>query len=140
MGFSLKTYAVYIKPGDEHPLESAVFVKEGFSIWVYIFSLFWALFHQLWSLAAVILAFYFLSNLALDAELIDLNFRMVLEAGFLIWISFSANDWRGRTLIRHGHVLLDVIMARSEDEARQRLFDRYLPEQPITQLAVGLAI
>jgi hypothetical protein len=141
MGFStLKTYAVYLKPGAEHPLESAVFVKEGFSLWVYVFSIFWAVYHQLWFLVAVILGFYFTANAMLKTGMIDLNFRMLLEFGFLIWISFSANDVRGRTLMKRGHILLDVVVARSEEEARQRLFDRYLPQSPVVQFAPELAV
>ncbi len=132
----LKTYAVYIKPGDEHPLESSMFVKEGFSMPAFLFSLFWALYHRVWRLAVLVLAFYIVANKALLAGVIDLHFRLIVEMGFLAWVGFQAGEWRAKALERQGFVLLDIVMARSEAEARQRLLDRYLPQYPVNALGV----
>lgn len=137
----LKTYAVYIKPGDEHPLESSVFVKEGFSMAAFVLSFFWAAYHRVWRLALVVLAFYIVANKAMLLGVIDLNLRLVLEVGFLTWLGFEAGEWRAKALARQGFVLLDIVMARSEAEARQRLFDRYLAQYPVSPLpAVGMAL
>lgn len=136
----LKTYAVYIKPGDEHPLESSMFVKEGFSMPAFLFSLFWALYHRVWRLAVLVLMFYIVANKALLAGVIDLHFRLIVEMGFLAWVGFQGGEWRAKALERQGFVLLDIVMERSEAGARQRLFDRYLPQYPVVApSALGVA-
>ena len=45
-----KIYNIYIKKDADNALEDIIMVKEGFSIFAFIFSVFWAAYHRAWGL------------------------------------------------------------------------------------------
>jgi len=119
------TYEVYIKELDEEPLlEKTIFLKEGFSISAFLFNFFWLVYHRVWPLLAVYFAF------SIGLKLIQIQFNMgeefftIINLGFLFWLGFEANDWRGQTLRSKGYALADIVTASNEFDAQKSFFER----------------
>jgi hypothetical protein len=122
----MKIYTVLLNPTDKNPFESAQFIAEGFNLYAFIFSGFWALSHRMWWMAALFFTLhlgsgYFGNMIGLSASSI-----LFLELGFRVMIGLSANDLWRMTLERKGWITSDVIVAYSELEATHRYLERHL--------------
>lgn len=115
-----KIYSVYIKQGDENPLESAVFVKQGFDLWAFLFGSLWCLFNRLW-LAAVVLGI--VNGLLTWADTLPLS----LMANLLnIWFGFEAGNFLSAKLEKRGYILFDISTGIDRLAAETRFYDKYL--------------
>ena len=116
-------YTVYERGAPEEG--DAVFVREGFSIFGFVFSFFWLFFHRAWFAGFVVLMlwlliigapFYYDLNVALAAGL-----RLVL----LLAVGVFAFDlWRD-ALERRGYVFRDVAVGGNREEAEMRYYARF---------------
>lgn len=124
--FGQKTYVVYAKPEEDNPLESAVFIREGFSFLAYILSFFWALYNRIWWLAAFCFVFSVGKHFMVSYEMISEKTDFVVTIAYLLIIGFQAHDWYGQELLRKGYILIGVVMASNLEDAQQRFFDKYI--------------
>lgn len=123
---SQKIYAVYIKPDDEYPHETAEFVEEHASIWGFIFHFLWCFYHRLW-LHGIALAVLWGLLVAGGEELgLHITSIAVIEMGIRLLVMFDGNGWRQDKLLRNGYILSDIVTGTSELTAKQRFFDRWL--------------
>ncbi|NDF11778.1 MAG: DUF2628 domain-containing protein [Proteobacteria bacterium] len=123
---TLKIYNVYALEGDRK-LERVLFVREGFTIYAFLFHMFWALYNRLWLVALMVFTFYGLLYQATEFDIISYGESVVIELGFLAWLGFNGQDWVGAGLQKRGYVLIDIVSATSEPLAVQRFYDRLLP-------------
>ena len=121
---SYKTYNVYVKRDTVEPLETAVFVPDTFSIWAFIFTLFWALYHRLWILSTVILGLTAALMLLNEFNLLSEDMMNVGSMMVSVWVGFDGNAWREAALERRGYVLYDIVTGQNEQDAQRRFFDR----------------
>ncbi len=128
MFFLPKTYiyTVHINPSKPNPMEKAVFVREGFNIFAFIFVILWALYQRMWLvvLGMVVISILFAS--IEEAKLLDKLSIATLQLTFQVIVGLYANDLRRWTLARHGYILADVVVSDNELLAQQRYFDRVL--------------
>lgn len=122
-----KLYTVLLKKNSPKPLETAIFVPQGFNIWAVVFFSLWALFNRLWVLFIFLFAFemtmqfmFFQEsvaghNISIDLAIIALH----------IWFGIEANDLRVATLERKGYIVFDITSGMDEVEAERRFFDKY---------------
>jgi len=134
----LKTYNVYIKKDTDTPLETAVFVPEGFSLWAFIFKTLWAFYHRMWSLMFLFISAELASFHLMQEGLINPALIAVTHLTFVAILASEANAWRGHKLSKQGYILYDVVIATGEDEAYQRFLDnevmqRYVFQTPKTE-------
>ncbi len=122
MARGFKSYSVYVKESAENPLEKAVFVREGFSFWAFILTLFWAAYYRIWPLCGIIMAVLALLYALSTQGVISEEQLEVLRVAFYAWVGFEAPDWRGYALKRQGYVLYDVTCAGNIKEAGLRFF------------------
>jgi bacteriorhodopsin len=124
MFHSLKIFTVHIKPGRDDAAHTPQFVREGFNIFAFAFTILWALYHRVWRLAGIIM----LTNIAL-ALLAQQGFLhqasfAVAQLAVNLLIGFHANDFHRAQLARRGYVLSDITTGDSLLRAEQRYFDR----------------
>lgn len=121
-----KIYTVHINPSKTNALEKAVFIREGFNFFAFIFGVFWALYHRMWWLAiclAVVVAFF---GAAEELKWLDTITLAILQLAFNLIIGYQANDLRRAELSRRGYIMSDVVVSDNELCAQQRYFDRVL--------------
>ena len=121
-----KIYNVYLNPADNNPLESAIFIEDGFSFMAFLFNGLWAIYYRVWGLLAACLI------IGTIIELVALRTGMgseamgILSVLFYIWVGFEACDWYGAALEKRGYVFYEIISATYSLEAKLRFFDKYL--------------
>lgn len=127
-GNSAKFYSVYLDPKAYETAESAVFVKEGFSLLAAIpyFIPFWLFQRKMWVEASLALLLLSLMFSGAVHGVISINILNVLLLGYGLFAGFSAIDLYNNHLLRQGYVLSAVITGRDLLEAQQRFFASYL--------------
>jgi bacteriorhodopsin len=128
MFFSAKTqiYTVHIDPSKPNAVERAVFVREGFNFFAFIFGVFWALYHRMWWVAACLAIVATSFGAAEEFKLLNTVTLAILQIGFNLIIAFQANDLRRAELSRRSYIMSDVVVSDNEFRAQQRYFDRVL--------------
>ncbi len=126
----LQLYTVHVKEGDSEQLP--LFVSEGFNFYAFIFTAFWALYHMVWVLLAIILGFNMLLTLLLEFEVVSPASGIFIGLVFQLWLGFEGNDWRRKRLKKDGYVMSSIVSGASEMEAEQRYFDRLVEEQAMS--------
>jgi len=122
----MRIYTVHIKSGETLADRKPVFVKEGFNITAFFFTLLWMLYHRLWRYAFLVFAFNLLIVLLTKGHVLNANNATFIQLGFNILVGFHANDWLRDGLTRRGYIMADVTAADSLLRAEQRYFERYL--------------
>ena len=107
----MKTWLAYLRAG-----RSPVLLRDGFSLWAFLFGPLWLLLHAAWIPALLLLA----ANLVLS---VALHGPAAPIAGLgLAWlVGLYGQEWRGWSLARRGWRLAHVIAARDHDGAYARL-------------------
>lgn len=121
----MNIYTVHVNPKDAVPLETAIYIKEGFSWLATMLTIFWMGYHRIWWAVAGIALFY-VANAYVEVQMKNVEIANVLEVAFLILIGFHANDWYRETLKRRGYVMMEIVSGKNEAEAEQRFLDFYL--------------
>jgi len=123
-------YTVY---APQHPAESlqaraesAVFVKEGFTIWGFLFGPLWLLYNRLWFefIAAILVA------AGVAAGLVDLGLKdqapVITDLLLALIIGFEGYNLLRWRLQRKGYVFLASVAGRTRLECERRFFDAWL--------------
>ncbi len=107
--------------------DSIVFVKEGFTIWGFLFGPLWLLYNRLW--LAFVLTVIFMAGLA--ALLVQFGLKdqslVIVDVLVSLIIGFEGNDILRWSLQRKGYALLGSVAGRSRLECERRFFDAWLP-------------
>lgn len=113
-------YSVMVRPGA--PPDEAVFLRDGFALGPFVFTLLWALYRKLW-FAALLIAAAFAGLMLLGAAL-RWSPEAVAAAEFVLalLIGFEGHAWQRATLERRGWVEAAVVAAPNLAAAEQRYF------------------
>ncbi len=115
--------------------ERFTFVRDGFSVWAFLFAPLWMLRHRLW----LVLAACVVGWLGIEAGLFALGastFVLVLVAILLsLLIGLEASTLRRFTLARQGWRSVGVISGDDLEDAERRFFDAWLREPPSRDIA-----
>ncbi len=122
----MKIYTVYVKNGRRENLESAFFVREGFSFLAGIFQTLWAVYNRMWVCAAVLLAVNIFILVLLKDEIINPEVSAVVKIGLFVFVGFSANDWYRADLSKKGFKFFEVVSGENLLDAKRRFFSSYL--------------
>jgi len=127
---ALRIFTVHVDPSLADPYESAEFVKEGFSFRAFLFSTLWALYHRLWGMAALLVAYNLMLFHFFHSGSISPTGLGVIDFGVHLFIGFEAGDWLRARLARQGYVIADIATGDSSLRAEQRFFDRHFAAHP----------
>ena len=114
--------------GVEARADSIVFVKEGFTIWGFLFGAFWLLYNRLWLEFIVAL----LAAGGIAAGLVEYGLKPQAAAGvadllLALIIGFEGNDLIRWSLQRKRYAFIASVAGRNRLECERRFFDAWLP-------------
>ncbi len=114
--------------GVEARADSVVFVKEGFTIWGFLFGPFWLLYNRLW--LEFIVALLVTGGIA--AGLVEYGLKQQAAASIadlllVLIIGFEGNDLIRWSLQRKGYAFIASVAGRNRLECERRFFDAWLP-------------
>jgi hypothetical protein len=124
-------YEVYENPGLPEE-EQTELVCLGFSIWAFLFHIFWLAYKRLWFAFVVFAALY--GGVVAIGESFGLSpvaiglMQLVLQ----FWLGASAAELRAESLERQGYRLVDVATAESAWRAERRYYDQRHAQQQVT--------
>jgi hypothetical protein len=130
------------RPGQtiEARADSIQFVKEGFTIWGFLFGPLWLLYNRLW--LAFIVTVVVMAGLA--AALVELDLKnqapAIVDLLASLIIGFEGNNILRWTLRRRGYALLGSVVGRSRLECERRFFDAWLPHAAGKGAAAGTPV
>jgi hypothetical protein len=112
-------------------IERFAFVRDGFHFWAAVFGPLWLVRHRLW----LALIGWIIVILAVDVGMTGLgaNGTAILLANVLIALlmGFEASSIRRWTLSRRNWRQLDIVVARNQEAAERRFFDRWTAKQRV---------
>lgn len=120
---TLKRYTVHQKEGVE---DSTILIREGFSIWAFIFGFLWLFAHRAWAPALLTLALALMLRWLESAEVATPVMLGVLQLGVQYWIGIEARDWQRDALEARGYRMSDIVMETSEERAELRFYERHV--------------
>ena len=116
----MRIYLVHVAPNID-----PVFLKDGFSFTAFVFSGFWALWHRMWLVSALIFGGWLLLEVFLTFVGVLNELRFVITIGFSAIIGSGAHDWLSSSLLRRGYSLDGLVAAPRLDAALRRWFDQH---------------
>ena len=131
----MAVYAILRKPGA--PADRTIFLREGFSVPAFLFTVAWALWNRLWLVAALIFAA--MAALALLGSLTAANELAVatVNFGLSLILGFEAQALHQAALRRAGYVADGLVEAADLEEAELKYFAEALPARPTTPAQSG---
>ncbi|MFN7095094.1 MAG: DUF2628 domain-containing protein [Burkholderiales bacterium] len=122
----MNIFSVYLNPNKPDPMQSLIFVKEGFAWWALVVSIFWALYHRMWMA--------FLLLMVMETIFATIEVKMlasqplveVLRIGVYVLFASIAKDWYQHVLKKRGYLLVDIVVGKNEEAAELRFLDRYM--------------
>ncbi len=113
-------YQVFIPPGGS--TEKARFVRDGFSMPAFLFTLFWTLWHRMWLVAALLLAVFAGLSIAASRFGLDPALASVIQAAIALLLGLEAANLRSFALRRAGHAPAGLVEASTLESAELAFF------------------
>ncbi len=111
--------------------DELIFIKDGFSLWAMIGSVFWMIYHHLWiPLIGFLLAIGLLTGLAHLFGAAP-GAGGILFVGLSIALGFLANDIRRAVLERQQYKMIGAIAGHTKIECERRFFSNWSPLQKV---------
>jgi len=111
----MKVFTVLEAPDGK--TERVVFVAEGFSWAALAFTFFWALWHRMWVVAALLFASTSVITVASNGGLLGSGLAAVLQFGIALLFAFEARALRVASLERAGYRRNGLIQASNSEAA-----------------------
>ncbi|MEN3975361.1 DUF2628 domain-containing protein [Emcibacter sp. SYSU 3D8] len=118
-----KLYTVHEKGGVEGEVE---FVREGFSIWAFLFSFLWLWAHRAWLAGFAVLGLFLLLGFGQTALGVPEYLHIAIQVVIGIGAGIFGRDCYRAALTRRGFVETGVATGESIDEAEIRYFGKRL--------------
>lgn len=117
----MNLYSIYT--GRESKNLDLIIIKQGFSFWALVFNFFWAIYHKMWSLVILFIAFNLLMFLFQTTENVAI-IDSIKYAMQIFVFGFFATELREFYARKRGMRLDDIILANSEEEAELKYLMR----------------
>jgi len=98
------------------------FVRDGFYVWGFVFSVFWMLRHRMWLVAVLFVAISVLIHVALRLIGAPPVLQSLTSIGLCFLVGLEGATLRRWTLTRRGWTNVGVVIADNEDDAERRFF------------------
>ncbi|WP_022722768.1 DUF2628 domain-containing protein [Rhodopseudomonas sp. B29] len=109
--------------------ERFVFLRDGFSIWAFLFGPFWLLYRRLWLALLGYLVLMTVLTAALGVLHAGAGTRFVVLLLCATLLGLEASSLRRWTLGRRGWRPIDIVAADDQEIAERRFFDRWSAAQ-----------
>jgi hypothetical protein len=115
------TLFTVLEPPDANP-DKVIVLPEGFSWGALVFTFFWALFHRLWMVAALVFAGFTLLSMAVQLDLLDPVIASLLQLGVAVILGFEGRHLQVMALERAGFRRAGLIQATAREAAELAYF------------------
>lgn len=136
----MKSYTIYLKESTD-PINDAVYLSETFSYKALFFNLFWLIYHRLW-MPAIAFSLMAIGIVELTQAFIispTVSFALFLFIG--LYIGFNAKDYLRTRLEREGYSLVDILVAKTVEEAEFKFITRFMAHQAeLANEKAGIAV
>ncbi len=116
----MKLFNIYIKKSENQTIEDLVVIKNCFSIFAFLFGIFWFLQHRMWkesfALVAVNIVFGFVFHKGWFGGLDIFG----IEFGLMLIIGLNANYWYEQHLLEQKYQFGGCVFGKNIDEAKLR--------------------
>jgi hypothetical protein len=119
-------YTVHMKGSPDEPsaIERAVFVREGFGWWAFLFGPAWLLWNRAWFTLLGWIVLQIALGWMVQTRAIPMSAQTVLELIIALGLGFEAGTIRRYVLRRRGFQMVDVVQERRLIDAERRFFAR----------------
>lgn len=124
----MKLFTV-LEPPDGKP-ERVAFIREGFAWAALAFTVFWALWHRMWMVAALLFAISSTLTIATNIELLGPGLAAILHFAVALLFAFEARDLQVKSLERVGFRRAGLIQASTKESAELAYFASRAPLGP----------
>ncbi len=128
----MRTYSVHhkqpIPQATADYADGAVFVREGFAVFAFLFHIFWFAYRGMWIVLVLYLAASMATSMVVNLMGLDPLSGLAVVTALNLIIGFEANDLRRWTLARNDYELIAIVRARSLVEAEEKYFSWVLSE------------
>ena len=120
----------------DHKSDRLVVVKDGFSASALIFTVFWALWHRMWVISAILFALFVATGLLVNVLGINSTLGSALEIAIGLIFGFEARGLYIRSLEKAGYHMAGLIEASSREAAELS----YLLGRESSRMAMSTAV
>jgi hypothetical protein len=122
----MKTYSVYIKAKDksQYNIDDLILVYEGFNWYCLFFSGLWAIYKGVWGILFAYIGTAIISVILVKLSILSNIGAQLFSLITSIMISFHANDFYGKNLVKRGYKLSGISIGKSYEEALMRFIDK----------------
>jgi hypothetical protein len=106
------------------------FVRDGFYVWGFLFSVLWMLRHKLWLAAALFAALAVLIEIGLRWAGVGVGIRSLVLFALCFLVGLEGATLRRWTLSLRGYIPAGVVIADNRDEAERRFFLNWTASRP----------
>jgi hypothetical protein len=118
-----------LEPQDGKP-DRVAFIPEGFAVGAFVFTFFWALWHRMWVVAALLFAAFTALTLGVTYEVIGPGLGSLLQVGLSLVFGFEAWRLKESSLLRAGFRRAGLIQASNLEAAELAYFAERAPAPP----------
>ena len=119
----MRIYLVHVAPDAGELDPEPVLLKDGFSFFAFLFTGFWALWHRMWLVGALIFGGWVLVEGALALIGASDELSLVVSLAYSVIVGFGAHDWLSASLVKRGYKVAGVVAAPRFEAALRRWFD-----------------
>ncbi len=110
----MKTFNIYANPQKQYKA-----VKIGWSWPGFFFCIVWALIKQMWAVAGILFAVFFVIGMLTAGMPEDVSNGLlnILSLGASLLVGFQGNNWVRANLLSRGYELIDTVTATNKEAA-----------------------
>ncbi|NBV06229.1 MAG: DUF2628 domain-containing protein [Proteobacteria bacterium] len=124
----MKLYNALIKKNQEGKIAEVVLLKEGFSIWAFLFSAFWFLYHKMRKEFLVLLLVNFVFVFTKKLNFLSGFDNFFLEMAFFFIIALNANYWLVDAMKKRGYEFVGLVFGSDAANAKMRFVENLKSE------------
>lgn len=118
----LHTYTVHAKPNA--PDDEPVLVREGFSIFAFLFAGFWLLYHRAWLAGILTLVLMGMLRAMQEQSILHAPTLEALQVLVGLFIGLEGRELQREALTRRGYAFEGIVSAETEDRALLRHYEQ----------------
>ena len=125
----MKLYSALIKKNKEGKIQDVTLLKEGFSLWAFLFSIFWFLYHKMWKESGALFVVSIALSVFEESKMIDGSGKLMIEVMLGLVIACNANYWLLGALQKKGYEFKGLVFGSDLINAKMRFIQNLEGEE-----------
>lgn len=116
----MKLFNIYIKKSENQSIEDLAVIKNGFSIFAFLFNILWFLQHKMWKESSALILVSTVFGVLFHRGWFGSLDMFGLELGLLLIVGLNANYWYEQHLLKLKYQFAGCVFGKNRDEAKLR--------------------